>query len=257
MKNILTVCVLIVVLLSCSKEQSCIATLPPDYLDIEHTTPESLSRAEWVSITHAAYRMGMYVDKGSLKYTAKTPEEIRVSPSLFYLLTKIIQEANDKGIFSHRFLLLTKSDDPPLVPLDCVARALSHWGGHSYYEIESWIITQFPNSYGGVPINQINRTIYTFYPDYFPTTPAWVPEGMEFGVTCSVGIYCPGNGYSHMVNIAGIDEQGCYRLVDFQSDSVEFSVSPSTIKYVFFKEWPAVDSSFVEDIVERIHNYYQ
>lgn len=183
------------------------------YLELSsYDTPlYCLSQKDILTFSSALHRFELYVDDNILNYKLSSAREGNMSEELFNLIVSLIRQT-EKGAIK------TRSNSPT----DCVAQALSLWGGgYNYNTINSYIQSLYGNN--GVPTEDILSVVQHFYPSaHFVAIDSINVNNFHPDVQSTIGYFLTeSSNVAHMVNIDAIDSLGVTTYYDVQNNAID------------------------------------
>ena len=185
------------------------------YLELSsYDTPlYCLSQKDIITFSNALHRFGLYVDDNSLNYKLSSAREGNMSEELFNLIVSLISQ-------TERGAIRTRSNGQ--TPTDCVAQALSLWGGgYNYNTINNYIQSLYGNN--GVPTADILSVVQHFYPSaHFVAIDSINVNNFHPDVQSTIGYFLTeSSNVAHMVNIDAIDSLGVTTYYDVQQNVID------------------------------------
>lgn len=185
------------------------------YLDLSEENQGINDATSFRVVAEAFSRLKVHVEGERLVADITVPEEVNISQKLFDVVISIIESTNN-SIFAPTDKPLTKNGD---YPMSCVAYALCNCiGGYSFHEINTWITNEY-NLNGGVPITRVSEVIGRYWGEDFNAyySVNYIPQNTSWDVSRTVGIFIAADGYAHMVNIFGY-ENNFFLVRDYSID---------------------------------------
>lgn len=170
-----------------------------------------LSQKDIITFSNALHRFGLYVNDNCLNYTLSSAKEGNMSEELFNLIVSLINQTEKGAIW-------TRANSPT----DCVAQALSLWGGgYNYNTINSYIQSLYGNN--GVPTEDILSVVQHFYPSaHFVAIDSINVNNFHPDVQSTIGYFLTeSSNVAHMVNIDAIDSLGVTTYYDVQNNVID------------------------------------
>lgn len=206
---------------SCMHEQRAVSELNmnefTEYLTVSADAVADFSVVEAHSLLEAIHRVCSVCESEKKIPSDLKASDINVSDKLFSIILSLLDQYG-----------ITKSGTPS----DCVAAALSMWGGASRSTIDAYITSLY--GYDGVPEGEIFNVIKHFFPNAQKHYADSINLSFIPSITTTVGYFHTGADNAHMVNIDSYSSStGTVTYVDVQNGFAIDSCSAFVFSYFF------------------------